>query len=65
MIKKTKTPLKIAVDRGLDYLAAARRQPVDAALRLAIRQLFEGPSSWIVVVGSSQTRRGSFSARVG
>ena len=29
MITKTKTPLAIAVDRGLQYLAAARREPVE------------------------------------
>jgi hypothetical protein len=29
MITKTKTPLRIAVDRGLQYLAAARREPVE------------------------------------
>ena len=29
MITKTKTPLAIAVDRDLQYLAAARREPVE------------------------------------
>jgi hypothetical protein len=29
MITKTKTPLRIALDRGLHYLAAARREPVE------------------------------------
>ena len=29
MITKTKAPLAIAVNRGLQYLAAARREPVE------------------------------------